>query len=194
MRLRQSSTLPYSGCLSPPIHKLGLTVVNRVKTYGLTILVAFLFLALSAGCGSQKNQVPETSPTPGPSAQSSGTRTLSKLPKPTGFGYGMQIDSGNDYQRAFKLLKDAGFNWAKIQVRWEDLEPAPGRIQWDHWDKVVNQAQANGVYLLFSVVTAPQWARPGSDHSIPGPPMEASEYAKFVGTLASRYNGRVHAY
>ncbi|MGH2545127.1 MAG: hypothetical protein ACRDIB_20240, partial [Ardenticatenaceae bacterium] len=43
-------------------------------------------------------------------------------------------------------------------------------------------------------LAAPDWARPaGTDPDVIGPPQNAATYASFVGQLAARYCGRVHA-
>ena len=112
-----------------------------------------------------------------------------------GFGYGMQLDANSDFPRALGLLRNAGFGWVKLQVRWEDLEPQQGNINWGGLDRAVDEARAAGAQLLMSVVTAPAWARgPGADLRDPGPPQDPGTYAAFIGALAGRYAGRVAAY
>jgi hypothetical protein len=107
----------------------------------------------------------------------------------------MQVAPENDLPRAMGLLTGAGFNWAKVQVRWEFLERNRGLIDWGLTDHAVNVASDAGVCVLMSVVTAPTWSRPSTtDFSVPGPPANPQEFANFVGSLATRYKGRVHAY
>ncbi|GEM_PF-3584926 len=131
---------------------------------------------------------PERSSGPAPSAPAPSTTSLG------GLGYGMQLDPGTEYPRSLRMLTSAGFNWAKIQVRWEDMEHQQGNIDWGSTDMVVNQTGAAGVKLLFSVATAPGWSRPGADLSVAGPPADLNTYANFLKALASRYQGRVQAY
>lgn len=146
---------------------------------------------------------PAPTPTPGPAAMPTPTAVPAATPTPVvpvaappssarypGIGYGMCVNPGNDAGRAFQMMRAAGFNWAKIQIRWEHIEPSPGQYNWP--DAVVNAAQAQGIRLLFSVVTSPSWARPGKAHH--GPPNNYQDYADFVGKLAARYRGRVQAY
>lgn len=112
-----------------------------------------------------------------------------------GFAYGFQVDQATDYDRALRLTNEAGFKWAKVQIRWKDHEPAPGAIKWSWFDETVSRAQARGVKLLFSVTTAPDWTRPaGADLSINGPPSSPEPLARLLGAIASRYKGRVAAY
>ncbi|MBI4496367.1 MAG: hypothetical protein HY689_00480, partial [Chloroflexi bacterium] len=159
---------------------------------GWLLVLTGLILLVSSACASSAHQ--DTTPTAAPPTETVAP-TARHPAGDYGFGYGMQLESGTDYPRALKLLQDAGFGWAKVQVRWEQVEPRPGDIVWDHWDRVVAQSEAAGIKLLFSVVTAPAWARPkDADLSSPGPPQDPATYATFIGQLAQRYAGRVQAY
>ncbi|MBI2911502.1 MAG: cellulase family glycosylhydrolase [Chloroflexi bacterium] len=107
----------------------------------------------------------------------------------------MQVDPGTDLPRSLKLLRDAGFDWAKIQVRWERVEPERGDVRWETLDTIVDEATCAGVRVLFSVVSSPRWARPAqTDLSVPGPPADPADLARLMGQMAERYKGRVHAY
>ncbi len=110
-----------------------------------------------------------------------------------GVGYGFQVNAANDLPRALQMTRDAGFNWVKIQLRWEDLEPVQGQVNWGLIDQYVNQTNAAGVRLLFSVVTAPGWSRRDDDRTVPGPPRDMQLFANFLGSLAARHKGKIHA-
>ncbi|RME47559.1 MAG: hypothetical protein D6791_05565, partial [Chloroflexi bacterium] len=74
-------------------------------------------------------------------------------------------------------------------------EPAKGQYNWGPLDAIVNTANARGVNVLFSVVKAPKWARPGNtDWSVEGPPANPQDFADFMAAMAARYKGRVRAY
>jgi hypothetical protein len=60
-------------------------------------------------------------------------------------------------------------------------------------DRIVDAANANGVNVLFSVVKAPEWARPPGDTD-QGPPADPNTYGAFLREMAKRYKGRVKAY
>lgn len=114
---------------------------------------------------------------------------------PRALRYGMQVDPGTDLPRSLTLLRDAGFDWAKVQVRWERLEPERSDIHWETLDSIVDDAECRGIGLLFSIVSSPRWARPPqTDFSVPGPPADPADLARLVGQIAARYKGRVHAY
>jgi hypothetical protein len=117
-------------------------------------------------------------------------------PAPTttsGLRYGFAVHMFyQDQQRVLNLVKGAGFGWIKQQIRWADMEPSKGNINWGLLDPIANIAQANGVKVLFSVVTAPSWSR--SDGKIDGPPNNLNDLGDFLAALAQRYDGKVQAY
>ncbi len=127
--------------------------------------------------------------------QPTATPVASQPPAPTsGLRYGMQAHLYHtDQPRIMRLVRGAGFNWLKQQIRWADVEGSRGNIGWGAIDQMVNNADAHGVNLLFSVVTAPSWSRAGH-HGVEGPPNNFGDFANFLGKLASRYKGRVKAY
>jgi uncharacterized protein YgiM (DUF1202 family) len=117
-------------------------------------------------------------------------------PPPSGagfFGYGIQVNAWQgDVGGSVGMVRDIGFNWAKQQVRWEFVENAPGAVNWNEMDQIVDAMSNNGVNLLFSIVTAPQWTRPDKPGT-GGPPNDFGLYANFVGAVAGRYCGRLQA-
>ena len=127
-------------------------------------------------------QTPSAPPAPVP-APSAGT----------GLRYGFQVQMYyQDQQRVLNAVKGAGFGWIKQQVRWGDFEQSKGNINWGLMDPIANIAQANGVKVLFSVVTAPTWSR--SDGKMDGPPNNLNDFGDFLAAVAKRYDGKVQAY
>lgn len=111
-----------------------------------------------------------------------------------GFGYGVQVHAPDGNQQVIDHVKDMGFNWVKQQVEWFRYEGSKGAYNFSGLDNLVNQANAGGINVLFSVVKAPGWAWPGGDHSVAGPPDNPQDYADFVGAMAAHFKGRVKAY
>jgi hypothetical protein len=89
-------------------------------------------------------------------------------------------------------MRTLGFRWIKLQIRWATIELQPGVIDWGGLDGAAAQANGAGYKLLFSVVTAPAWARGGRTEE-EGPPLNYGDYGDFVGAIAERYCGQVHA-
>ncbi len=149
---------------------------------------------------------PAPTPTPKPTAKPSGgggsgssgggSSSGGNPPPNTAFGYGIQAHMvGNDQAGIVMAhVKDLGFGWVKQQVEWEYFEPAKGSYEWGALDEIVAAANGAGVNILWSVVNAPAWARPGGDPSGSGPPKNYQDLADFLGALAGRYcNTRVKA-
>ena len=147
-------------------------------------------------------QIPTPTPTPTPMP----TPTPKPTPKPAaappttpsrgpGFDYGIQGDAitDSDHGRLFGFVQQIGFRWFKQQVEWFRYNPAPGQYDWGPLDRIADSAHAAGVKVLFSVVKAPQWARPPGDTD-QGPPADPAAYAEFVKAMASHFKGRVQAY
>lgn len=138
---------------------------------------------------------PAATPTPRPSGGSTGPapaatpRPPSAPPPPgTGFAFGAQLARVSPTTMAH--MNTLGFKWTKLQIRWEH-EATPGAWDWATLDGVVSLANGAGQKLLFSVVTTPHWARARTEGH--GPPDDPATYGNFVGAIAQRYCGRVHA-
>jgi hypothetical protein len=102
-----------------------------------------------------------------------------------------------DRQRVLQLSKNAGVYWIRQQVRWMDLQGAPGtecyRICWGELDSIVNDSHNAGVNLLLSVVAAPRWATPDGKNGMPSR-QNLGEFNNFMAQMAARYKGKVKAY
>lgn len=106
------------------------------------------------------------------------------------------VADGN-HQRIFDHVNAMGLGWVKQQVEWFHYNPEQSQYDWSALDRIVDAANASGVNVLFSVVKAPDWARPNpeyTDYTVDGPPADPSTYGTFLQALAARYKGRVEAY
>lgn len=106
--------------------------------------------------------------------------------------YGIQAHAWNSPTFVLSLVSDLGLTWVKQQVRWSEIEGSDGSYNWGATDSIANAAQAAGLQVMYSVVAAPDWARPGKTGN--GPPDDDQDFADFMGAMAARYKGRVHAY
>ena len=148
---------------------------------------------------------PTPSPTPSPTPTPRPTYTPAPTRAPvvavaaggTGFDYGIQVDMVTDtnYDRILSHVQQLGFRWIKQQVEWFRYNPGPGQYDWGRLDAIVDACSSRGIKVLFSVVKAPEWARPGGDdRSVAGPPADPGTYAEYMRQMAARYKGRVQAY
>ena len=127
------------------------------------------------------------------------TPTVPALQDP-GMGFGIQADyitsdSVDFTQQAWRLR----MGWIKQQMRWGVFSPAQGQFDWTGFDRAIDQANAKGLKVMLSIVTAPQWSHPAlqptaeDPGAINAPPDDLNLYAQFVGEVVKRYPGKVHA-
>lgn len=140
---------------------------------------------------SPTSAVTQTTPNP---TQPQATPTL--LPGAiSGFGYGVQVNGlVGDPGYAADLAKKVGANWIKQQMRWGDFGHGPNAadVDWSGFDTIINAASERGLKVMLSIVTAPDWSRPGLSGTH-GPPSDLNAYATFVGMVVDRYKGKVNA-
>jgi hypothetical protein len=187
--------------------------VRALILIGGLLAVAFVL----ASCGSDGDGAPtvDATATPRPTVRLSGATVVAASPvaatavPPTDsppeaallppfpadqFGYGIQVQgSVGDPATTMAAVQKLGMNWIKQQVRWEHIEPGPGTFNWGLIDGIINQAHEAGVYVMLSVVTAPEWTRPNSGGGTHGPPDDYEEFGRFLAELIQRYQGKIHA-
>ena len=113
---------------------------------------------------------------------------------------GIQVEQSPDFNSENQdnwyrsVTADLGMRWVKQQVRWEQLEPEQGNIDWSLLDFVMPSAQKFDIKMLLSILTAPDWARePDADLSKHGPPADPQTFADFVAAILRRFPGQIHA-
>ena len=131
--------------------------------------------------------------------------TLTPVPTPfpvdvKRFQVGIQVEAAPDFNSENQdnwyrsVAADLGMRWVKQQVRWDQLEPAAGEINWRLLDFVMPSARKFDIKMLLSVVGAPAWARePEAVLERRGPPADPQAYAGFVAAILNRYRGQIHA-
>jgi polysaccharide biosynthesis protein PslG len=117
-------------------------------------------------------------------------------PAPTGtFAFGFQVHMWDISPQAKGFVvgdvKQAGFNWVKQQVEWQQVEKAAGQYDWSELDSIVNTDTTAGISIVLSVLHAPDFYRSPSSGLMPADP---STYQTFMQAMASRYAGKVKAY
>lgn len=112
---------------------------------------------------------------------------------PVEFGYGIDVnfvDGPSADQLA--TLDTLGFAWVKQEILWRNFEPAPGEINFEALDAIIETLEARQMNILLTITYAPDWARSIQEEN--GPPDNFANYGAFISALATRYKGRVQAY
>lgn len=108
------------------------------------------------------------------------------------FNYGAQLNwTNSDNNSEMDILNSMGFKWAKIQVRWCDIESqSKGVADFSQTDRLMAAAQAKGIKVMFSIVCAPRWSRKDGGAGGSGPPDNMQDAADFIGGMAATYCSR----
>jgi hypothetical protein len=99
--------------------------------------------------------------------------------------------------RDLDLIKEMGFQWVKQPVAWRDIENIKkGEYDWYRLDHVIIPAvEERDLKLLVRLDRQPLWAQAGQETLLENaPPVDYADFGDFCGTIASRYQGRIHAY
>lgn len=89
------------------------------------------------------------------------------------------------------VVREAGFGWVRLQLQWQEFEPAPGSYNTAIYDTLINAAANGGANVLVSVVKAPAWAAPSRPGALPE---NTAAFQRTMRYLAARYAGRVQAW
>jgi len=110
-----------------------------------------------------------------------------------GFDYGIEaFTTGQDVAAVTDEITQLGMHWVKQTIYWRDIEPVRGQIDFATLDEIVNRFTSANLKILFTVTSAPAWARSYILEN--GPSDNLTDYGSFVAALAKRYAGRVQAY
>jgi hypothetical protein len=100
------------------------------------------------------------------------------------------VSNGTEFvDRELPLAAELGARTLRIELPWALIEPRRGRFDWARFDYIVRAARRLKVTLQPVIVYTPAWAGKAANS-----PPSAPAFAKFAGTLARRYRGRVRYY
>lgn len=109
-------------------------------------------------------------------------------------------------ERTLQMIRDAGFQWVRQSFPWYDIEVhakgdfedrrnEPYRSSWDKYDNIVDLVEQFDLDLIVRLEHPPAWSRhDGEARGSFGPPDNIEDYADYISTLVSRYQGRIRFY
>lgn len=86
------------------------------------------------------------------------------------------------------------------RTRWADIEPAPGRFEFEQLDHYVTQARAQGASVMLVLGSTPRWASARPWERCPygsgclAEPSDLRDWERYVEAVAHRYKGRIAMY
>jgi hypothetical protein len=106
------------------------------------------------------------------------------------------------------LLRGLGAKIDRVEVRWDQIEPARGAYDFDQLDRLVAEGERWKMNVLAVVVGAPVWAVDRPTRMGSGPPSgldqpallrsgavnQDNDWASFLATVAQRYGSRIAAW
>ncbi len=158
-----------------------------VVRFGLAVLVGLLGLGLAAGAALADAYLHR------------GVETGAAAPyvlHTAGRGLGTNVDltafPAGDVEGVVQALHANGFRYVRQSFSWADIEPEPGRLQWEKYDGIVDALVERGIQPVAVIHRVPSWARANPAVATPdAPPADVEVYAAFVAQFADRYAGRV---
>lgn len=97
-------------------------------------------------------------------------------------------------QQSVHQVAGLGVGWVRVFAAWNIFEPNRGHLNEPEIDTLEAGLAAlpKGTKVIVDVVNTPEWASKSSNPVMP--PSDAGDYARFVGTMAKRFAGRVSAW
>lgn len=115
-------------------------------------------------------------------------------PPARGTGFGMSAGDlpdlrGRELGSRLDEMKRLGIEWVRFDVRWSDVQPAgPGMYDWSASDRVVREANLQGLRVLGLLDSPPAWAAAdGCSDNERCSPRSVEEFAGFAAAAAARY-------
>ncbi|HET7037914.1 MAG TPA: hypothetical protein VFI42_19730, partial [Thermomicrobiaceae bacterium] len=160
---------------------------------------AGLLATTLAGCGVRESAagsarlwVPPWAGTPGATPIEAVPRT----PKAELFGVaGNAFPWEPDFPAFARLLAASQVGWARVELRWEGVEPNPGNWTWRIYDELVDAYGQLGIQQLGLLCYSVAWAAGQSGpRPVFGPPVDLDAWEGYVQAVVRRYHDRIHAW
>ncbi|HEX5166438.1 MAG TPA: glycosyl hydrolase [Thermomicrobiales bacterium] len=93
------------------------------------------------------------------------------------------------------LLNQSNAGWARVELRWDYINPALGTWQWGLLDDQVNGYAGQGIHQLGLLDYSVGWANgQGNAQTVFGPPTDLDAWEAYVRATVERYHDRVGAW
>lgn len=106
------------------------------------------------------------------------------------FGLGSHQNESHHYEKWI----EAGVQWIRMDIPWDELEGTQGVYNWAPWDNAIGVANTLGLQVLLVLGYCPSWANGGNAHH--WTPLVAFDpnYSAYVSAVTTRYASSVSAW
>ena len=98
-------------------------------------------------------------------------------------------------KRSLQLTRELGASTIVQFFPWAYAEPAPGKYDWFHADRIVRHARRQGLRVIARLGLVPAWARPSQSDSPTTlnflPEQSFDDFARYAGAFAERYRDAI---
>jgi hypothetical protein len=94
-----------------------------------------------------------------------------------------------DWEKAIKLMKEAGVGWVRMDFLWQDIEPQEGEYKFDKYDRIVSLLYENNIHILGILNYSADWAASCRDWNCP--PKDNALFVQYAQNVIRRYKDMV---
>jgi hypothetical protein len=116
----------------------------------------------------------------------SATPLAARLCTAGGLGPGTATD-----ERRRELLRESGVRVARLDFRWDRIEPSRGAIDFTSHDTMVDAAIEDGIEVIGILAYGNPWASSQTEDDPFVPPDDPADFARFARETAAHFEGRV---
>jgi hypothetical protein len=93
------------------------------------------------------------------------------------------------------LLTGTHAGWARVELRWEQINPSPNQWRFEHYDQLVDEYHEMGFEQLGLLAYSVGWASgQGGSQGVLAPPSDLDAWEAYVRRTVERYHDRVDAW
>lgn len=108
-------------------------------------------------------------------------------------GGGLIFKDQKELDQYFKVLEELGVKWIRFDIDWHVIQVLHrDTFDWSGTDRVVETAERHGIEILGTIAYTPVWATdPRCDNGFGCPPLNTSDFARFVRVSVFRYKNSI---
>ncbi len=100
-----------------------------------------------------------------------------------------KYSSEEDLLKVVALMKEAGVGFVRMDFLWEDIEPSPGKFDFNKYDYIVDLLTRNKINILAILNYSSDWASSCGKWNCP--PMDNKLFVNYVTRVIERYKNKV---